>query len=173
MTNSYPWDVNRSAVSLLVCVLSGGLCLFSCSPLPPVSQTQRTPRKRAIGPPCGRSPGPWMTMCGDSHSRDSAFGWINLSFSPLPCTQYISKTGKLSSGHSQFSFQSQRKAMPKNVLTTTQLHSSHMLVKQCLKFSMPGFKSTWTRNFQMFKLELEKAEEPAIKLPTSSGSQKK
>ena len=27
---------------------------------------------------------------------------------------------------SQFSFQSQRKAMPKNVQTTTQLHSSHM-----------------------------------------------
>ena len=27
----------------------------------------------------------------------------------------------------QFSFQSQRKAMPKNVQTTTQLHSSHML----------------------------------------------
>ena len=30
---------------------------------------------------------------------------------------------------SQFSFQSQRKAMPKNVQTTTQLHSSHMLTK--------------------------------------------
>ena len=30
---------------------------------------------------------------------------------------------------SQFSFQAQRKAMPKNSQTTTQLHSSHMLVK--------------------------------------------
>ena len=29
----------------------------------------------------------------------------------------------------QFSFQSQRKAMPKNAQTTTQLHSPHMLVK--------------------------------------------
>ena len=29
----------------------------------------------------------------------------------------------------QFSFQSQREAMPKNAQTTTQLHSSHMLVK--------------------------------------------
>ena len=42
--------------------------------------------------------------------------------------QYASKFGKLSSGHrtekGQFSFQSQRKAMPKNVPTTTQLHSS-------------------------------------------------
>ena len=30
-----------------------------------------------------------------------------------------------------------------------------------------------TANFQMFKLDLEKAEEPEIKLPTSSGSSKK
>ena len=30
--------------------------------------------------------------------------------------------------------------------------------------------STKTENFQMFKLELEKAEEPEIKLPTSVGS---
>ena len=40
---------------------------------------------------------------------------------------------ELSSGHrtekGQFSFQSQRKAMPKNSQTSTQLHSSHMLVK--------------------------------------------
>ena len=48
-------------------------------------------------------------------------------------SQYASKSGKLSSGHrtgnGQFSFQSQRKAMPKNVQTTAQLHSSHMLTK--------------------------------------------
>ena len=48
-------------------------------------------------------------------------------------TQYTSKSGKLSSGHrtgkGQFSFQSQRKAMPKNAQTTEQLHSSHTLVK--------------------------------------------
>ena len=41
------------------------------------------------------------------------------------------KFGKLSSGHrtgkGQFSFQSQRKAMPKNAQTTAQLHSSHGL----------------------------------------------
>ena len=41
--------------------------------------------------------------------------------------------GKLSSGHrtgkGQFSFQSQRKAMPKNARTTAQLHSSLTLVK--------------------------------------------
>ena len=31
----------------------------------------------------------------------------------------------------------------------------------------------WTVDFQMFKLDLEKAEEPEIKLPTSAGSSKK
>ena len=36
---------------------------------------------------------------------------------------------KVSSGKGQFSFQSQRKVMPNNAQTTTQLHSSHMLVK--------------------------------------------
>ena len=45
------------------------------------------------------------------------------------CTQYTSKFGKLSSGHrtgnGQFSCQFQRKAMPKNVQTTAQMHSSH------------------------------------------------
>ena len=41
----------------------------------------------------------------------------------------------------QFSFQSQRKAMPKNAQTTAQLHSSHMLVKYCSKFSKPGFSN--------------------------------
>ena len=42
-----------------------------------------------------------------------------------------------------------------------------------LKFSKPGFNSTSTVNFQMLKMDLEKAEEPEIKLPTSTGSQKK
>ena len=41
------------------------------------------------------------------------------------------------------------------------------------KFSKPGFNSKWTMNFQMFKLDLEKAEEPEIKWPTSAGSLKK
>ena len=43
------------------------------------------------------------------------------------------KIWKISSGHrtakDQFSFQSQRKAMPKIIQTTAQLHSSHTLVK--------------------------------------------
>ena len=58
-----------------------------------------------------------------------------------------------------FSFQSQRKAMPKNVQTTAQVHSSHTPAKQCSKFSKPGFSNMWTENFQMFKLNLEKADD--------------
>ena len=41
------------------------------------------------------------------------------------------------------------------------------------KFSKPAFTSTWTVNFQMLKLVLEKAEESQIKLSTSTGSSKK
>ena len=44
---------------------------------------------------------------------------------------------------------------------------------KCSKFSKWGFNSTWTEKFQMFKLDLEKAEEPEIKLPTSTDSSKK
>ena len=84
---------------------------------------------------------------------------------------------KICSGHrtgtGQFSLHSQRKARPKNAQTTTQLHLSQTLAKECSKFSKPGFSNTWTMNFQMFKLDLEKAEEPEIKLPTSAGSLKK
>ena len=57
-----------------------------------------------------------------------------------------SKFGKLSSGHRtgkcQFSFQSQRKTMPKNVQTMEEVHSSHTVAKQCSKFSKPCFNST-------------------------------
>ena len=86
------------------------------------------------------------------------------------CTQYASKFGELISGYragkAQFSFQSQRRAMPKNVQATTQLHP-------CSKFSMPGFNSMWTMSFQMYKLVLKKADEPEIKLLTSTRSSKK
>ena len=92
------------------------------------------------------------------------------------CTQNVSKFGKLSSGHrtgkGQFSFQSQRKAMPKNVQTNAQLHSSHVS-KAMLKILQARFQQYMNQNFQMFKLGLEKAKEPEIKLPTSAGSLKK
>ena len=46
--------------------------------------------------------------------------------------------------------------MPKNIQTTTQLHSTHMIEKWCSKFSKLGFNSTWTVNFQMFKLDFKR-----------------
>ena len=93
------------------------------------------------------------------------------------CIQHARKYGKLSSDHrtgkGQFSFQSQRKANAKecsnyckNVLIS---HASKVM----LKFCRPVFHRMWTVNFQMFKLDLEKAEEPESKLPTSVGSSKK
>ena len=49
------------------------------------------------------------------------------------CTQYASKLGKLSGSHrtgkGQFSFQSQRRAMPNNVQAIAELHSFLMLGK--------------------------------------------
>ena len=87
--------------------------------------------------------------------------------------QQIWKTQQWSQNWKRSVFiQSQRKAMTKNVQTTAQLHSFHILARSYSKFSKPGFNSTWTENFQIYKLVLEKAEEPEIKLPTSVGSQK-
>ena len=48
-------------------------------------------------------------------------------------------------------------------------HTSEIM----LKILQTSFSSTWTMNFQVFKLDLEKAEEPEIKLPTSVESLKK
>ena len=46
----------------------------------------------------------------------------------------------------------------------------HTIVLISLKL---GFSSTWTKKFQIYKLDLEKTEEPEIILPTFVGSQKK
>ena len=48
-------------------------------------------------------------------------------------------------------------------------HTNNVL----LKILQARLHSMWTVNFQMFKLVLEKEEEPEIKLPTSAGSWKK
>ena len=48
-----------------------------------------------------------------------------------------------------------------------------MLTRKCSKPFKLGLNSTLTKNFQMCKLDLGKAEEPEIKLPTSVGSKEK
>ena len=91
------------------------------------------------------------------------------------CTHYASKFGKLSSAKRSVFIPIPKKGNAKecsNYHTITPIsHASKVMLKilQCLKF----FSSMWTMNFQMFKLVLEKAEEPEIKLPTSAGSYKK
>ena len=50
----------------------------------------------------------------------------------------------------------------------THLHTS----KVTLKILQAGFNSPWTEKFQIFNLDLENAEEPEIKLPTSPESSK-
>ena len=67
----------------------------------------------------------------------------------------------------QFSCQSQRRVIPRNVQTTVQLHSFHLLARVCSKSFKLGFSGARTENFQVYKLALEKAEEPEIKLLTS------
>ena len=58
------------------------------------------------------------------------------------CQQFRKHSSSHRTGKGLFSFQSQRKAIPKNVQTTTQLHSSNMLLNSCSKFPKPGFNST-------------------------------
>ena len=55
------------------------------------------------------------------------------------------------------------------VFSNTTVQKHHFFCTQlCFSFS-----NTWTMKFQRFKLVLEKAEKPEIKLPTSTGSSKK
>ena len=91
------------------------------------------------------------------------------------CSQYASKFGKLSSGHrtgkGQFSFPSQRKAMPKNAQTTTQLHSSHMLV--ILKILQARLQQYMNCEIPDVQAGFRKGRGTRDQLPTSSGSSKR
>ena len=83
--------------------------------------------------------------------------------------------GKLGSGHrtgkGPFSFQSQRKAMPKKCSNYYTIAFNSHASKVMLKILQARLQQHM--NFQIFKLVLEKAEEPDIKLQTSTGSSKK
>ena len=69
----------------------------------------------------------------------------------------------------QFSFQSQKKGNVKkcsNYLTITLISHSGKVV---LKILQAGLQQYVAKNIQMYKLHLEKGEEPEIKLPTFAG----
>ena len=92
------------------------------------------------------------------------------------CTQYASKFGK-----QQWPQQWKRSVFISiskkgNAKKCSNHHTNEFFShnnKVMLKFSKPSFNSTWTENFQMFKLDSEKIEELEVKLPTSFGSLKK
>ena len=48
-----------------------------------------------------------------------------------------------------------------------------MLIRFCSKSFKLAFSRAGTKNFQMYKMDLEKVEDPEIKLSTSAGSQTK
>ena len=66
-----------------------------------------------------------------------------------------------------------KKPNAKNVQTTIQLWAFHILPGLCSKSFKLGFNSMWTKNFLMYKLDLENSEESGFKLPTYVESQKK
>ena len=89
------------------------------------------------------------------------------------CTQCACKFGKLSSGQrtgkNQFSFQFQEKQSEEcsNYHTISFISLASKVMLKILQ------ARPWTMNFQMFKLDLEKAEEPEIRFPTSVELSKK
>ena len=86
-------------------------------------------------------------MPGNLENSAVATGLEKVSFIPIP---------KKGNG----------KECSNNCSTALISHTSKVMLK-ILKLD---FKSTLTDNFQMFKLDLEKAEEPKIKLPKTTGS---
>ena len=86
---------------------------------------------------------------------------------PLKCFSQYVKFGQLSSGDrtgkGQFLFQSQRRAMPKNVQTTIQFY---MITRYAQKLDA---RLQWFNcELPDVQADLEKAEEPENKLPTSA-----
>ena len=93
----------------------------------------------------------------------------------LKCsTHYVRKFGNASSeqrtGKCQSSSQFSRRTVSKNVKATEQMQSSPMLIRLWSKSFRLGFRIMWTLNFQVFKLGLEKAEAPEVKLATFAGT---
>ena len=91
------------------------------------------------------------------------------------CTQYAIKFGKLSSGH-RTGKQSVSIPIPKkgNAKERANYHTI-ALISQASKVMLKNLQARLQQyvNFPMSKLDLEKAEEPEIKLPTSAGLSKK
>ena len=93
------------------------------------------------------------------------------------CTQYASKfgTSAVATGLEKVSFHSNPKERQCQRIYTN-YHTIALIShasKVMLKILQVRLNSTWTMKFQMSKLNLQKAEEPEFKLPTSVESLKK
>ena len=103
------------------------------APLGPPAPMQPLLRGRGVAPP-GRRPWPrvWSSSSWPPPLRyrvlPASAPDLGRGVAPLGHTMCAIAAAH-TTGKGQFSFQSQRKAMPKNAQTTAQLHSSHMLVK--------------------------------------------
>ena len=92
------------------------------------------------------------------------------------CTQYASTFGKLSSGHGTGKGQSSLQPKKGSAKECSNYHTVALISyasKITLKILQALFSRMWTENFQMYKLNLGKAEELEIKLPTFIGSWRK
>ena len=87
------------------------------------------------------------------------------------CTQYASKFGNsaVATGLEKVSFYSNAKEFSDYHTIALVSHVGKVM----LKILQARLQQYMNPDFQMFKLVLEKAEEPEIKLPTSGGSSKK
>ena len=93
------------------------------------------------------------------------------------CTQYVSNLGKFNSGHrtgkGKLSFQSQRRAIPKKYSNYCTIALISHASKVMLKTLQARLQQYVNQELLDVHTVLEKAEEPGIKLPTYTGSQKK
>ena len=93
------------------------------------------------------------------------------------CIQYVSKFGKLSSDHrtgkGQFSFPIPKKGNAKECLNYHTTAFISYTSKVMLKILQVRLQQYTNQERPKYKLDLEKAEEPEIKLPTFTGSLKK
>ena len=83
------------------------------------------------------------------------------------CQQVWKTNSGHRTGNGQFSFQSQWKGMPKDVQTTTQLHSFYMLAKSYSKFSKARLQQYMKHELPDIQARFRKGKGTKIKLPTS------
>ena len=92
------------------------------------------------------------------------------------CTQYISKFGKLSSGHrtgKSVFIPVPKKGNPKECSNYHKIALISHASKVMLKISQGRLQQYMNRELSDFQAGFRKAAEPEIKLPTSAGSSKK